>query len=452
MAFFIFIGKLNGFFNAFFMVQFQEDFLQLVWKYQYYDKKGLETTSGIPLSIQKIGWHNHHEGPDFKEAEVILGGIKNYGHVEIHLKASDWKAHQHQSDPAYNSVVLHVVWDQDEEVYRADGTSIPTLSLSGKVPLDVIRNYEKLLFSPNKLLCKEALADVPAILKFSMLEKALVERLQEKSRMVLTLLEENQQDWEETAYQWLFYAFGFKTNANPMLKLARSLPYRLIKKNAGDLSRIEAMIFGQAGLLPARLDLEQGYEKDLAADYSFLQKKYQLKNELFGSEWKFMKVRPSNFPSLRLAQLAALLNQTPNLFSNVLHGLDTRLAFREIFDFQVSDFWQQHYHFAKPMKQKAKEGLSSGILDLLAINYVVPLWYAYGQYADLGEWQEKCFNFLQEIAEEKNRLTDIFLIAGWPPLNAFDSQGMLGLYHGYCSKRRCLYCKIGQNLLRPNLK
>ncbi|NHE59115.1 DUF2851 family protein [Cyclobacterium plantarum] len=434
------------------MVQFQEDFLHLVWKYQYFDKKGLETTSGIPLSIPKIGWHNQHEGPDFKEAEIILGGIKNYGHVEIHLKASDWKAHQHQNDPAYNSVVLHVVWEQDEEVYRADGTIIPTLSLFGKVPLDVIRNYEKLLFSPNRLLCSEALVKVPDILKFSMLEKALVERLQEKSRMVLTLLEENKQDWEETAYQWLFYAFGFKTNANPMLKLAKSLPYKLIKKNAGTQSLVEAMVFGQAGMIPATLGLDQEYEKKLEADYDFLQRKYNLKNELFGSEWKFMKVRPGNFPSLRLAQLAALLNKTPNLFSNVLYGLDNKLAFREVFEIKVSEYWQQHYHFGKPMKHKSRGGLSSGILDLLAINYVVPLWYAYGQYSDLGHWQEKCFNFLQEVSEEKNRLTEIYLAAGWSPLNAFDSQGMLGLYHGYCSKRRCLYCKIGQNLLRPNLK
>ncbi|SHN24448.1 Protein of unknown function [Cyclobacterium lianum] len=434
------------------MVQFQEDFLHLVWKYQYFDKKGLATSSGLPLSIQKIGWHNQHEGPDFKEAEIILGGIKNYGHVEIHLKASDWKAHHHHKDPAYNSVVLHVVWDLDEEVFRADGTAIPTLSLSGKVPFDVIRNYEKLLFSPNKLLCSEALAEVPAILKFSMLEKALVERMQEKSRMVLSLLDKNGQDWEETAYQWLFQAFGFKTNAGPMLKLARSLPYKLIKKNAGNLTLVEAMIFGQAGMINPTLGLETGYQDTLKTHFDFLQRKYSLKNKLFGSEWKFMKVRPGNFPSLRLAQLAALLNQTPNLFSNVLYELDNQAAFKDIFVFELSDYWRQHYHFGKSMKRKFRPGLSPAVLDLLAINFVIPLWYAYGRYADLNQWQEKCFNFLQEVSAEKNSLTDIFLAVGWPPGNAFDSQGMLGLYHGYCAKRKCLYCKIGQNLLRPNLK
>ncbi|WP_162416282.1 DUF2851 family protein [Cyclobacterium roseum] len=432
------------------MIRFQEDFLQMVWKYQYFDKKGLETSNGLPLSIYKIGFHNQHEGPDFKEAEILIAGIKHFGHVEIHLRSSDWKSHQHQKDPAYNSVVLHVVWEHDEPVTRADGTTLPTLSLQGKIPLDVIKNYEKLVFSPKKLLCTDALAGVPGILKFSMLEKALVERLQGKSQQVLSLLEENQQDWEETAYQWLFYSFGFKTNAKPMLKVAKSLPYNLLKKSAGNLLQVEALIYGQAAMMQPSLDLSPGYEQGLAAEYSYLQRKYGLKRELFGSEWKFMKVRPGNFPSFRLSQLAALLNSSPNLFSNVLYRLQDVSSFRKVFEMTVSPYWQQHYHFGKPMKSKTSGKLTEGLLNLLAINFVVPLWYAYGQYSDLGLWQEKCFNFLQEIPAEKNSLIAIFSGAGWEPLQAFDSQGMLGLYHGYCSKRKCLSCKIGQNILRGN--
>ncbi|WP_154856212.1 DUF2851 family protein [Cyclobacterium xiamenense] len=434
------------------MIRFQEDFLHMVWKYQYFDKKGLETSDGLPLIVQKIGFHNQHEGPDFNESEIRIAGITHYGHVEIHLRSSDWKAHQHHKDPAYNSVVLHVVWEHDEVAVRADGTPIPTLSLLGKIPLDVIKNYERLLYSPRKLLCTDSLSHLPGILKFSMLEKALVERLHSKSRMVTQLLEANDQDWEETAYQWLFYSFGFKTNASPMLRLAKSLPYALLKKNAGELCQVEALIFGQAAMLQPVLPFQTGYEKTLSEEYAYLKQKYRLKRVVFGSEWKFMKVRPSNFPSFRLSQLAALLNTSPNLFSTVLYQLEDPASFRSAFSLRVSDYWQRHYDFGKPMKTKTTGRLSDSLLNLLAINFVVPLWYAYGHYAGLDQWQEKCFNFLQEIPAEKNSLISIFSDAGWPALQAFDSQGMLGLYGDYCSKRRCLSCKIGQNLLRGNLR
>ncbi|WP_339904459.1 DUF2851 family protein [uncultured Cyclobacterium sp.] len=434
------------------MFRFQEDFLQLIWKYQYFDKNTLETEGGSPIIIHKIGFHNQHEGPDFKEAEISLGGIRHYGHIEIHLRTSDWKNHNHHSDSAYNAVILHVVWQHDQEVKRKDGTVIPTLALEGKVLLDVIRNYQRLQSSTKKLLCTDSLPELSSILKFSMLEKALVERLQNKSDQVLDLLKENGNDWEETAYQWLFFSFGFKTNSIPMLKLAQSLPYKLIKKNAGNIEQIEALIFGQAGLFTPSLDLSQSYEKGLQAEYDYLLNKYSLKKNLFPSEWKFMKVRPSNFPSFRLAQLSALLSRSPHLFDLVLHELDSSQSIERTFDLSVSEYWKKHYHFGKPKPHATQGKLTQNILGLLIINYVVPLWYAYGRFADLSVWQEKCFNLLQEIQAEKNSLIDIYQAVDWPALNAYDSQGMLGLYHQYCSKRLCLHCKIGQNLLRPNLK
>lgn len=434
------------------MLRFQEDFLHMVWKYQYFDKNQLETTEGLPLSVVKIGFHNHHEGPDFNEAQVIMDNVNCYGHIEIHLNGSDWKAHKHHQDDRYNSVVLHVVWEADEEAQRGDGTLIPTLELKGRVYLEVIRNYERLLSSPSRILCSPALGQISEILKFSMLEKALVERIHEKSQSVLGLVVENQGDWEETAYQWLFYSFGFKTNNIPMLKLAKSLPYKIIKKNAGNVLALEALLYGQAGLLPNLLDFEADYVNDLTKEYAFYKKKYGLKPEIYTSEWKFMKVRPSNFPTVRLAQLAVLLNQSPSLFSSVLHDLTDIKSFGQVFDQPVSSYWQRHYHFGKPNKQATTGRLSKGILDLLAINFVVPLWYAYGKYAAIGEWQEKCFNFIQGIDPEQNSIIGIYEKENWQAGNAFDTQGMLGLYKQYCSQRKCLECKIGQNLLRPSLK
>src|SRR5690606_18164780 len=229
------------------MANFQENFLQLVWKYQYFNKTRLLTTNDIPVIVKKIGFHNFHEGPDFSESQIKLGELDYFGHVEIHLKSSDWNARTHSSDARYDSVILHGVWEHDEEIIRADGTSIPTLEMKGKVFLDVVRNYERLISGKPDILCSEDLKKMEAIIKFSMLERALVERFAEKSRLVQGILVETLGDWEETAYRWLFYCFGFKINNPTMLKLASSLPYRMHKKHAGQPLIQEAMVMGQAG-------------------------------------------------------------------------------------------------------------------------------------------------------------------------------------------------------------
>ncbi|WP_114748176.1 DUF2851 family protein [Pleomorphovibrio marinus] len=429
------------------MTQFQENFLQLVWKYQYFDKKQAVTEEGEPIQVVKIGFHNFHEGPDFKESHIRIGNMDYHGHVEVHLKSSDWNSHGHEVDPAYNSVILHVVWDHDAEICRSDGTYLPVLALKGKVFLDVVRNYERLLGSRFSVICGYALSEIQDILKFSTLEKALVERFTEKSRMVLDLLRENGGNWEETAYQWLFYCFGFKTNGKPMLRLARTLPYLLLKKHSGNRLGQEALIFGQSGLLNYQLFEE--YPQSLVSEYLFLENKYSIKNRLYPSEWKFMAVRPGNYPTIRLAQLAALLHKCPNLLSTVLYEMKNRHRMHELFAQEVSPYWQKHYHFGKSSGKSSERTLSAQTLDLLAINFTVPLWYAYGQYIDAPEWQEKCFDFLQQIGAEENSIIRKFSQVGWEAKQAFDTQGMIGLYNNYCKSKRCLECKIGQNLLRP---
>ncbi len=429
------------------MTQFQENFLQLVWKYQYFDKKQAITEDGEPIQVVKIGFHNFHEGPDFKEAHIRIGNLDYYGHVEIHVKSSDWNSHGHEKDSTYNSVILHVVWEHDVEIRRSDGTYLPVLALQGKVFLDVVRNYERLLGSGYSVICGYAMPQVTEMLRFSMLEKSLVERFSEKSKIVLSLLEENGGNWEETTYQWLFYSFGFKTNSKAMLRLAKNLPYRLLKKHGNDRISQEALIFGQSGLLDYKLF--DDYNKSLIREYQFLQTKYTLKERLYSSEWKFMAVRPGNFPTIRLAQLAAVLHQSPNLMSAVLYEMKDRWRMDEIFTQVVSSYWQTHHQFGKSAGRPSKRTLTPQTLDLLSINFVVPLWYAYGLYLDAPEWQEKCFDFLQQIDAEENNIIRKFNQVGWKAEHAFDSQGMIGLYNNYCINKRCLDCKIGQNLLRP---
>ncbi len=428
-------------------MDFQENFLQLVWKYQYFDQKQLQTTDGQAIEVKKIGYHNFHEGPDFLEAQIKISGVNFHGHVEVHRESSDWKQHTHDVDERYNSVILHVVWENDEKVKRSDGTHIPTFELKGKVLLDVVRNYEKLLNSREPLLCGPFLEEVPGIQRFSMLEKSLVERFEEKGKMVHQILAATHGDWEETAYRWLFYCFGFKTNSQAMLRLAESLPYKILKKHASQPMVQEAILFGQAAFIPETPP--DDYAVFAKREYGIYQKKYGLLPALDVKEWKFMRVRPANYPTIRLSQLLSFLSQSPHLFSDLLEKTFDFSTFKSTLSFDPMPYWQRHYQYGKERKQVQKGHLTEGAKSLIAINFLVPLWFAYGQYQGDGHWQERCFDLLQEIPSEQNHIIRHFDQVSWRAINAYDSQGMIGLYNNYCKLKKCLNCKVGQSLLKP---
>lgn len=429
---------------------FKEDFLQLVWKYQYFEKSNLRTGEGNNLKIVQVGFHNQSEGPDFRDSIVAIDGITLHGHVEVHRLASDWKQHAHAGDPAYNSVVLHVVWDNDQEVFRKDGTSLPTLELKGLIFLDIWRNYEQMLDYKSDLPCTHGLQDVPGIVRFSALEKALVERLHEKSSLIMDILKSTTDDWEETAYRWLFICFGFKANGQPMGELAASVPYKLLQKNREQLPLLEAILLGQAGLLPPKSD--EQYVQHLIREYDFCSKKYNWDSPMKRQHWTFMGVRPSNFPTIRITQLAAVLSQAPSLLQAVMEDSKDFAGFKKFLKVQPSDYWKHHYSFGKPSDRKVSSGISNSVLQLLVINYVIPLWFAYGRFYEQMEWKERCFDLLQEIPAENNFIIRKFVAGGWTAENAFDSQGLLGLYKSYCTPKKCLQCKVAQNLIKGESK
>lgn len=431
-------------------MNFREDFLQLVWKYQYFDKKNLRTSDGQNLQIIQVGFHNLSEGPDFRDSIVILDGVTLHGHVEVHKLASEWKQHAHGGDPAYNSVVLHVVWENDKEVLRNDETSMPTVELKGKIFLHIWRNYEQMLDYKADLPCAHALKAVPEIIRFSALEKALVERLQEKSGLILDLLDQTKGDWEETAYRWLFNCFGFKINSQPMAELAVKVPYKILQKHRNQIPALEAILLGQAGLLPSQS--EEPYVQHLIKEYDFYQKKYDWESPLLRQHWTFMGVRPSNFPSIRIAQLASILSNAPGLLHAVIEDSIDFSGFKKLLQVKPGDYWQYHFNFGKPSEKRASNGISGTVLELLILNFVIPLWFAYGRYFEQQEWQERCFDLLQEIPAENNYIIRRFLESGWPVQNGFDSQGMIGLYKNYCQPKKCLQCKIAQSLIKSESK
>jgi hypothetical protein len=431
-------------------MNFKEDFLQLIWKFQYFDKNNLQTVEGQKLEITQVGFHNLSEGPDFLESMVLIDGVKLHGHVEVHKLASEWKQHAHGGNPAYNSVVLHVVWENDRVVYRNDGTPMPTLELKGKIYLHVWRNYEKLLDYKANLPCAHAVNSVPEIIRFSALEKALVERLQEKSGLILEILAQTKGDWEETAYRWLFICFGFKTNSLPMAELAANVPYKILQKHRNQLPVLEAILLGQAGLIPS--DSEEPYAQYLKREYDFYQKKYGWDSPLLRQHWTFMGVRPSNFPSLRIAQLASILSNAPGLLQAVMEESRNFSGFKKLLKVKPGEYWHSHYNFGKPTEKQASKGISETVLELLVLNFVIPLWFAYGRYFEQQEWQERCFDLLQEIPAENNYIIRMFLESGWVTQNGFDSQGMIGLYKNYCQPKKCLQCKIAQSLIKSESK
>ena len=423
-----------------------ESFLHYLWQFQYFDKKDLKTTAGERLTILKPGILNSNAGPDFSDVKIKVSEIDWAGCVEIHIQSSGWYEHKHNHDKAYENVVLHVVWEENKPVYREDGTRIPTLQLKERVEANLIKSYQKLITNPSSIPCEKSFSQVEEIIKHSMIDKALMRRLETKAKQIAAILEQNTGDWEETTYQLLASNFGFKINKEPFEQLAKSLPYKVIQKQRDKLIQVEALLFGQAGFLLAKSKDE--YLTSLFNEYQFLGKKYELFNyQLHPTQWKFLRLRPANFPTIRIAQLATLLATNKNIFSTLLELQDYKSLVR-FFEIHPSVYWQHHYRFGKKSKAKVSDfGESSR--DIIIINTVVPLLVAYGQSRDDWSVVERAVTILQSIPTEKNRITRLWRELGYVSKTAFDSQGLIELYNNYCQRRECLNCAIGSVILKP---
>jgi Protein of unknown function (DUF2851) len=423
-----------------------ESFLHYIWQFQYFDKTGLQTQDGEPVSIFKTGVLNTNAGPDFSQAKIKIGSIEWVGNVEIHTKASEWTNHNHSSDKAYENVILHVVWENDREIKRGDGSVIPTIELKGRVEESLIKAYKKLINSPASIPCEKSFPTVGDLTKLSMLDQALMQRLEAKAEIVNQLLKSNNDDWEETTYQLLLKNFGFKINAEPFLQLARSLPYKIVQKHSSNLQQMEALFFGQAGMLETKTKDE--YISLLYREYEFLSKKYSLyESRLSPAQWKFLRLRPANFPTLRIAQLASILYSRKNLLSTFIEA-DSYNQLMDIFTASPSGYWQTHYHFAKKSKSLVPDLGESSKQNLL-INSVVPLLVAYSKAKDDPRLMDRAIEILQHIPAEVNKITKVWTALGVSVKSAFDSQALIEQYNNLCQKRQCLNCAVGASLLKP---
>jgi hypothetical protein len=423
----------------------EEAFLHFIWQSQAFEKRSLISTSGEEINIIKPGILNMDAGPDFLNAKVIIDGIEWFGHIEIHIKASDWYKHNHMDNPAYENVILHVVFDNDKPVLRKDQSLLPTLDLSTRLNFNLYGSYKDLVSSINPVPCSFKLPTIPDHVKFATLDKALIQRQESKGRLVLNLLQENNGDWEETAYQLLAKNFGFKINSEAFLDLSKALPYKLIKKHSNNLVQIEALLFGVGGFL--RYNDEDDYSNLLIREYSFLSHKYQLQDkELNLSKWKFLRLRPANFPTIRIAQFAATLASVNNLFSCLLE-MKTCKAAEELFNSRPSPYWQNHYNFNKQNFFK-NNGIGDSSIENIIINTVCPLLAAYRMETDNPAYIEQAIGFLEKIKAESNRITKLYNTKAFNIKTAFDSQAIIELHNNYCLPRKCLECNIGTYILK----
>lgn len=430
------------------VTQLPERFLHYIWQFQLFEHQELQTNDGEPIQIIHTGLLNHHSGPDFSDARIEIGKTLWAGHVEIHKKSSDWLQHQHQEDAAYDSVILHVVYEYDQPIYRQDGTIIPTLELKGKIAKNYIKKYWLLLQNQQWIPCQAQFKGVLEFpIRFSLwLDRLVIERLEQKTKPIHQLLEQNNNNWEQTFYQFLARGFGAKVNADTFEQLAKSIPLLVLSKHKNNLAQLETLLFGQAGLLEQ--DFEEEYPLALKKEYNFLQKKYKL-TPLQASSWKFGRIRPANFPTIRIAQFAKLIQQSTHLFSKILAAATVK-DIHELFSLKLQDYWLTHYQFDKETKQRNKS-LGKNAIDLLLINTIIPFLFVYAKAKDDSSFQDKALNWLTQLPAEKNSL-----ISNWEGLglkidSAQDSQALLQLKNVYCNEKRCLECTVGDLIMKGKL-
>jgi len=421
----------------------REDFLHFVWRLRRFRLTELKTTTGQVLEIIHPGQHNHHAGPDFLDARIRIDGTLWAGNVEMHLRSSEWHAHKHQEDPNYNNVILHVVLEEDVVIRHQDGEPIPCLDLRNYLPVGLAKQYLRLLHSEQWVPCQQQLYTVPEITFNLWLDRLLVERLEERTLELEERLDRNGGDWEETFYQSLAWGFGLKVNADPFLMLAESLPLKTLLRHKNSLPQMEALLFGQAGLLEE--DFTDEYPQQLQKEYQFLKQKYQLQ-PLSGNHWKFMRMRPANFPSVRIAQWATLLFRTGQLFSKMLVAQNLR-EIENAFVVELSNYWQTHFRFDKASKKSSKT-LGKARIHLLVINIIAPFIFLYGKKRGADIYQERALRLMEAVPAEHNHILAEWKALGIDAKQAVQSQALLQLKNSYCNEKRCLDCAIGCSILK----
>ena len=404
----------------------------------------LQTTTGEPVEVIDAGLPNTNAGPDFFNAKLKIGGTLWVGNIEVHTLASDWMRHGHDKDAAYDNVILHVAETVDCEVFRANGVPVPQLQLP--CPDPVRQRYDELSHAEIYPPCYSILSSLPKLTVHSWLSALQVERFEQKARVIATRLERCNNHWEDVFFITLARNFGFGLNGDAFEAWASRLPFRAIDKHRDDLFQVEAFFFGQAGLLDEELPDADGYYLKLQKEFRYLQHKFELSVPMTATQWRFLRLRPGNFPHVRLAQLANLYYKERSLFSRIMEA-DTLEAVRKLLTVTTSPYWEEHFNFRKVSSSREKQ-VGRNAQNLIIINTVIPFLYAYGLHKADELLCERATGFLESLKAEDNHIIRHWSGAGLPVSTAADSQALLQLQKEYCDKKDCLRCRFGFEYLR----
>ncbi len=423
-----------------------EQFLQYIWKNKLLKTKSVTTKQGDSVDILDFGKENKDAGPDFLNSKIKIDNILWAGNVEIHVNRSDWYKHNHHKDENYKNIILHVVYKDDIDENASHLANIPTLEINNLFDKELYYKYQTFIQSKNWIPCQHNLNDVQSIIVMNWLNRLLVERLERKAEEIEHYLNFFKNDWLETLYFFLSKNFGFKKNSTGFEMLAKSLPYKILSKHRDQILQLEALLFGQAGLL--KESYTESYPKELLKEYSFLRKKYNLK-PIDPKLWKFSKLRPPNFPTIRLSQFAHLIHASENLWEIMVKSNEPA-EIRKLLDVKASKYWDDHYVFEKISRGKPKK-LGESCIDSILINTIGPVMFVYGKQTINQGLCEKALHLFSEIKPENNSIITNWTKNGIKSLNAADTQALIELKKNYCTPKKCLQCAIGNALLKKTL-
>ena len=415
-----------------------EKLLQYIWQFQHFNRNGLVTDKGEELQVIHTGQINFNQGPDFLNARIKIGNTILAGSIELHLKTSDWQKHNHSSDANYKNVVLHVVYEND----TPQNISLPILELQPRIPQILLQKYEQLMLNNSFIACAHTIQQVKELTWVAWKERLLAERLTRKSKKIFELLENSNNHWEETFWWLIARNFGMKVNGDAFEEMARSIPISILARHKGQIHQVEALLFGQANLLMG--SFTDDYLQLLQREYYFLQKKYGLKP--IHTPVHFLRMRPGNFPTVRLAQLSMLINNSSHLFSKILDAKDF-IEIKRMLSITANDYWHYHYQLNELSAYKPKK-LGVSMINNIIINTAAPMVFAYGLHHKNEDYKNKALHWLGQLPAEENVITSGFRNYSLPVTTAFDSQSVIELKTQYCDNKRCLECAVGNAILK----
>lgn len=421
-----------------------ESFLYYVWQFKRFSSEALLTVDGKAIQVEKTGFRNYDAGPDFFDARLRIDGTLWAGNVEMHLRSSDWNKHKHYEDKAYNNTILHIVFIHDCEVLTEDGRQLPCLALKDYIAPSFLNYYQSFIGSQKAIACQDHLKDIDSFVWIHWLNTLAVERLSSKTEGVMTMLANCKNDWHTALLSYVATYLGGKTNQLAFQILLRSIPSTVIIKHQHSLLQTEALLFGQAGLLEA--DIDEPYHKSLNAEYQFLKAKYKLVS-MPPHMWKYLRMRPSSFPDVRIAQLAQLLHHSEHLFARVLSAKDIE-RLKCLFDVTATAYWDIHYRFGKESSKRISKRIGKNTQHSIIINAVIPFLFVYGDQQQKEELKQRALYFLEQMPFESNKVTKLFLDLGQRHSNALHSQAVLQLKTVYCDAKKCLECSLGHQILK----